>query len=149
MQLNDGFEADDKTAFLFPCCLCKPVNQFQGISPASPCHMDLEENSKCQAAKGQGQPQKRVKISPLFSLSLMSAHSCAFLLCPAVPWAVPDPWGKTHRQGGPRTAEQPKEPQTGCDNCCLRGSLLISLGCGQGLYLPSWGWEGGSKLVHM
>lgn len=89
MQQNDGFEADNKTAPPLLWCTDKsvstiPLYSTARISSGSQCHMDLEENSKCQAAKGQGQPANRVKISPLYSLSLVSVHNCAFLFCSAV-----------------------------------------------------------------
>lgn len=129
MQLNDGFEAGNKTASPFLWCTYKSVNTIPLSSSASQCRLGLEENSKCQAAKGQGQPAKRVKISPLYSLSLASAHNCAFLFCLAVPWAVSVPWGKTYPEGGPRTTKQPKGPQTERDAIAAirRGVCAIDL----------------------
>lgn len=42
--------------------------------------MDLEKKCECQAAKGQGQPAKGVKISPLYSEAGICAQLCLSLL---------------------------------------------------------------------
>lgn len=133
MQLNDGFEADDKTAFslsLLPVQASSPIPL-----NSSQCHMDLEDNSKCQEAKGQA-----TKRGENISFILPELDVCTQLCLSFLSWAVSDPWGKTHRQ---RAQNSPESHNQGVTTAAQGIHYLSHWGVGQGLHLPSWGWEGG------